>query len=155
MTDRCHECESLDISVAKVEQPIDILDVTLGKTVSVPCSQTVHTCGVCGFEWTDVIGEYERTEAALQYWMRRAKELHDTEESRRWAHDGNLVKQVAFVSQEPKQTGRGDPACYGCNKVWRHHNRGEVGTVCGIGKNDGVHPYGPACHVHLTAPGEG
>jgi len=41
----------------------------------------------------------------------------------------------------------GAAACPACAKVWRHHCRGEWGTVCQI------HNFGPACKVGLMPPG--
>lgn len=69
------------------------------------------------------------------------------EVAREWKRDGHLVRHIASISQQPVQPGRGSRNCYACDKVWRHHNRGEVGTVCL------KHDHGPACHVMLTPPG--
>lgn len=58
--------------------------------------------------------------------------------------DVNLEPDVAKLLASGG--GSGDPACLGCQKVWRHHHTGEAGTVCAL------HNYGPAYSPGLKEP---
>ena len=70
----CASCGGSLAEPRKNKLTIDIRDLD-GDTISIPCEQTWYRCKDCGFEFSDVIGEYERTEAMLQWFMNKAVEL--------------------------------------------------------------------------------
>jgi hypothetical protein len=76
------------------------------------------------------------------------------ETHRALASEAEHMLHVLEIAKELPQPGKGSKGCHGCAKVWGHHLRGEIGTVCmAYGEKDDAHPYGPACHPQLKQPG--
>lgn len=88
--EKCPECGSMDVTEKASVEKLRLLDPTLDLSsdnldglVDIEFVLTWQTCGSCSLSWTDIVGEAERSEAALHYSQRRMRELYTEVQSLR------------------------------------------------------------------------